>query len=190
MVWGLVMLCLAAMLVYQHSPWHRSWWPGRHEASRLPSACTAVTRAVVERAVPDAGPGKAEDHTDSSLYTLRTSCTWTHIAESRTGRLKIEYELHRMVATDGGIEVAKDAFRRHEGVYQRANKQGQRPVDRLGDEAFVNDTGRIKHLAVRRANVLVLVTYEVPLDRKGKAQPTVDLDAIGQTAIGKVHLDS
>lgn len=185
---GLVLLLVAAMMLYLYSPWHRSWWPGRQEASHIPSACTAVDRAVVERAVPQAGPGKADDR--SSEYTLRTACTWTPIDESGTGQLEIQYRLHRMVASDGGIENAKAAFRSDRRVRQMANNQRQRPVGGLGDEAFIDDDQLIKHLAVRRANVLVLVTYQVPFNRDWKAQPAADLVGLGRAAIERVDLDA
>ncbi|MEW1635383.1 hypothetical protein AB0469_15050 [Streptomyces sp. NPDC093801] len=155
-VWLVLMVVLVPVAVVADRPWNAPWWPGRHEASRLPDPCLAGT-AAASRLTPHArGDG---DQPLNAGYGLGSRCVWRDAENGTT--LWIEYDLAEWRGTMGGS--ATDAAREQQALNRRfAGGQGSRTttVGGLGDEASsVSVPGREAAVLVRVANVTVSVRY-------------------------------
>ncbi|MFF4582701.1 hypothetical protein ACFY15_30610 [Streptomyces sp. NPDC001373] len=175
--WLMLTVVLVAVAAVADRPWNAPWWPGRHEASRLPAPCI-VGAVAASRLTPHAG-GEG-DHPPKTGLGPGARCVWRDAENGAT--LWIEYELAQWRGTMGGS--ATDAAREQQAMNRRhIEEEGSHTVTvaGLGDEAStVSVPGNEAAALVRVANVTVSVRYLLPPSRGGDAERE---DAAARSAV-------
>lgn len=144
-------LAVIVGLVALDRPWLDAWWPTRHEAVQVPSACSIASSTPARLLLPDA--------TQAFKTTRVWSTTEYDCTETTPDHYEIDVDVlvcHR-AGTESGTEHAQlgiDGWR--EGGITSTRVQG------FGDVAYrisSHDLVTSDSLAVRKANVVITVTY-------------------------------
>lgn len=176
-----------AVLTAMYAPWNDPAWPWRHDADRVPGACTsfaATARSLLPSAhrTPDAdlfllGPIRAQD-----------GCTW------RSGTVhtfSIGFGLTRKAPFRSADATAHDGFRRTVTAARHPGRTAV-PVSGLGDEAreLTDATASTEPTAVdviaRRANVIVAVRLITDRPAPDAART---VERIARAALARVTFD-
>ncbi|MGO4632156.1 hypothetical protein AB4225_14605 [Streptomyces sp. 2RAF24] len=189
--WLMLTAVLVPVAVVADRPWNAPWWPGRHEASRLPDPCLAGA-AAASRLTPHArGDG---DRPPNAGYGPGARCVWRDTENGAT--LWVEYGLAEWKGSLGGS--ATDAARKQQALNGRVvEEEGSRtaPVAGLGDEASsVSVPGREAAVLVRVANVTVSVRYLLPPTTgpdpaRDDAAARSAAEQAAREAVGPIRLD-
>ncbi|MGW7444609.1 hypothetical protein [Kitasatospora sp. NPDC054795] len=186
-----VLTVVATIVLVADRPWNAPWWPGRHEASQLPQACTAGATAAAHLT-----PNAAADGSErlSAGYGSGSRCVWRDREIGTT--LVIDYVLVKWEGTFGSD--ATTSARKQQALNIRA-ANGPRShsgtITDFGDEArSVYQPGGTVHVLVRRANVALSVSYS-PTPSLGQNTDQVDAVSLAATeqaareALTPVRLD-
>lgn len=187
--WLMLMAVLVPVALVADRPWNAPWWPGRHEASRLPDPCLAGA-AAASRLTPHA----RGDQPFNAGHSPGSRCVWRDTENGAT--LWIDYDLAEWHGTMGGS--ATDAAREQQALNRRhVGGEGSRTatVAGLGDEASsILVPGREAAALVRIANVTVSVRYLLPPTLagdpdRGEATARSAVEQAAREAIRPIHLD-
>ncbi|MFI6588557.1 hypothetical protein [Embleya sp. NPDC050493] len=133
-------------------PWTMSWWSNRHEVANLAPACELIRE-------PAARLGLFHELV---WFPGRPGSPAGCDAESEDGR-RLTLAVHHFEPTYGwgrsATESARAWFDRDSQAETRKNAS---PVPGLGDEAYVMHSSGMVTVTVRRANVILTVTYLTP----------------------------
>ena len=151
-LWIAGLVFLAAM----NAPWNDPSWPWRHEADRLPDACTGF--AATARTLLPSGRRTP----DADLFLLgsierQDGCTWR---KGTVDTFSIGFGLTRKELFHSASSTACDGFRRTVAAARHPGRSAV-PVAGLGDEAQEVTSGTGDHAAfdmiARKANVVITV---------------------------------
>ncbi|WP_206791298.1 hypothetical protein [Amycolatopsis sp. MtRt-6] len=147
-VWGVApaVVVLVAALAVAHRPWLEAWWPGRHEAATLPSACPRLPGLPPGSPARLTGPGGVEG----------ADCVWAGSPE-----VEARYWLYRRTGTSSGTgEAQREAasrVTRYAGPSAGYTLGADTPLSGVGDEARISAHGSLVVLVARKSNVVLVL---------------------------------
>ncbi|MFJ9448382.1 hypothetical protein ACIRRH_42220 [Kitasatospora sp. NPDC101235] len=186
-----VLVVVAAIALVADRPWNAPWWPGRHEASQLPQACTAGAAAAAHLTPNAAANGSGRF---DAGYGSGSRCVWRDQENGTT--LVIDYVLGKWDGTFGS-DATTNARKQQALNIRDAHHPGSRSdtITGFGDEARrVWQPGGAVYVLVRRANVALSVSYSPApsLDQNTDQVDAVSLPAteqVARDALTPVRLD-
>jgi hypothetical protein len=141
-------------LVALDQPWLDAWWPTRHEAVRVPAACSIASSATARFLVPNA----------TQAFTVRRLWSATDYDCTETGPDQADVEVDVLVCRRAGSQSGTghaqsglEAWRGKDVTVTRIRGFGDVAYRSSSHDVITSDS-----LAVRKANVDITVTYIGP----------------------------